>query len=103
LDGQLFTRADLLEFIGYHDFGIHFAGRAEPKFKAIQRFRNVLTFTVQEDENLRVTNAGFDSERPKDALLDLVQAHTFSTAYYLVEAPDVGRLIEVIRREIADS
>lgn len=103
LEGLEISRADVLKFICHHDFGIHFVGKNAAAFAAIKRFRNAITFSVNPDGMLQLTRRDLDTGRPKGALMDLAHAHTFSTAFFLVSAPDVQNLARVLEAEIASA
>jgi hypothetical protein len=97
------SRADVLKFICYHDFGVHFSGDDGASFDAIRRFRNSMTFFVDEHGRLNLTRQDLDTERPRGALMDLAHAHTFSTAFFLIRSPSVRNLVTVLEAEIASA
>ena len=102
--GTLVSRADLLKFICYHDFGVHFSGREEPVFTLIRRFRNMVTFFNAPGGVLGIAVSDhFDASLQRETLIDLAHAHTLSTGYYLATSADVVRLKVLIEAEMASA
>ena len=50
-EGQWVTRQDILKFVAYHDYGVHFTGKKEPIFDVIRR--NKRTFTMSVDHKAK--------------------------------------------------
>ena len=103
--GDLLSRLDFLQFVCYHDFGVHYSGREESAFTQIRRIRHFLCFCTSEDGILSVSVSGDNSvgKKPSRMLLDLAHAHTLATGYYLTISPDIARLEALIEAEAASA
>ncbi len=99
-NGQFVTRADVLKYICYHAFGIHFSGKEDPAFDIIRHFRYILTFKRRGGNALEVVVSDPGRELP-GALMDYAHALTFSLGSYLVESQSVVALETLIEAEVA--
>ena len=104
VDGEYITRDDVLKFVCYHGYGVHFSGKKLPIFDAIKKVRYCVTIqddrAVGEHVSTGMILAGIDAPRPKARnFLDIPLIHLLSTAYFLVTSTDVLALEEVIRLE----
>lgn len=98
------SRADLLKFVCYHDFGVHYTGREEAVFGLIRRVRNILTFFSHPTGVLGIKIGDhMNPKKPARMLVDLAHIHTFSTGYYLAKSADVLTLKSLIESEIASA
>ena len=99
LRGLKVSYGDILKFICYHDFGVHFSGKWDERFKAIDEFRHVLSIGLQ-GEALRIVLGDMASTEKPGLLLDYAQATLLSVAVYLINSPEIIALEAQIRAEV---
>jgi hypothetical protein len=109
LQGDWVTRRDAVKYIANIASGVHSGTAKDDVDRRIARLRSVVSYRAQSLETASInfdTSAFQNAEPPfryQSDALDPVLVEVLATAHFLAVSPDIGRLEEVIRLELAAS
>jgi hypothetical protein len=97
-DGIDVNYGDIIKFICYHDFGAHATGKMNPKFQAIQQFRNAISVGIKNDK-VEIIISDIDSLEQPGLILDYPQVILFSISAYIIKSDEICSLEDAIKSE----